>query len=62
MVENKDKWSSGLGLISKIRPLDGCRAVVFPMAVEWWYDFPKFGCYLGNADSSGHPGNLGSDG
>ena len=26
------------------------------MAVEWWYDFPELGCYLGNADSSGHPG------
>jgi len=51
MLENRDKWSSRLGLISKIKTLDGCRTVIFPIAVEWWYDFPKFGCYLGNTDS-----------
>ena len=57
MLENRDKWSSGLGLISKMRALDGCRTVIFPIAVEWWYDFSKFGCYLGNADSKKSPGN-----
>ena len=33
-----------------------------PMALERWYDSHGFGCHLGNLDSSGHPGNLGSDG
>lgn len=22
-------------------PSDGCRTVAFPLAVEWWYDFPE---------------------
>ena len=49
MVENRNIWSSGLGLISKIRLLDDRRTVIFPMAVEWWYDFTELGCNLGNA-------------
>ena len=62
MVENRNKWSSRLGLISKNRLLDDRRTVIFPIAVEWWYDFTELGCYLGNAVSSGHPGKLSSDG
>ena len=30
--------------------------VIFPMAVEWWYDFTELGCYLRNADSKWSPG------
>ncbi len=61
MAENLGKWPSKRGPISKIRPSDGCgRDAVF-LAVEWWYDSSEFGCHPGNVDSSGHPGNLGTD-
>ena len=62
MAENLGKWPSKRGPISKIRPSDGCGRDAVSLAVEWWYDFSEFGCHLGNVDSSGHPGNLGSDG
>jgi len=48
MVGNLDKWPSKRGPISKIRPSDGCGRDAVPLAVERWYDFPEFGCHLGN--------------
>ncbi len=62
MAENLVKCPSKRGPICKIRPSDGCgRDAVF-LAVEWCYGFSEIGCHLGNVDSSGHPGNPGSDG
>ncbi len=52
MAENLGKWPSKRGPISKIRPSDGCRRDAVPLALEWWYDFPEFGCRLGNVDSA----------
>ena len=46
------QWPSGRGLISRIRPSDGCGSDAVPLAVERWYDFHGFGCHLGN------PGNM----
>ena len=48
MVENLGKWPSKRGLISKIRPTDGCGRDAVPLAVEGWYEFPEIGCHLGN--------------
>ncbi len=48
MVGNLDKWPSKRGLISKIRPSDGCKGDAVPLAVEQWYNFHKFECHLGN--------------
>ena len=48
MAENQGKWPSNRGLISKIRPSDGCRRDAVLLAVELWYDFPEIGGYLGN--------------
>ncbi len=62
MAKNLGKWPSKRRPISEIRPSDGSgRDAVF-LAVEWWYDFSEFEGCLGHVDSSGHPGNLGSDG
>ncbi len=47
MVENLGKWPSKQGLISKIRPSDGCKGDGVPLAVERWYDFHGFGWHLG---------------
>ena len=33
-----------------------------PFGVGRWYDFPEFGCHLGNVDPIGHPGSQGSYG
>ncbi len=48
MAENLAKWPSNRGLISEIRPSDGCGRAAVPVVVEGWYDFPEFGNYLGN--------------
>ncbi len=48
MAENLGKWPSKPGPVSKIRPPDGCGRDAVPLAMEWWYDFPEFGDYLGN--------------
>jgi len=50
MAENLAKWPSNRGLISKIRPSDGCKGNTVPLAVERWCDSPEFGCHLGNVD------------
>ncbi len=51
MAGNLGKWPSKRGPISKFRPSDGCRRDAVPLAVGRWYDFPEFGCHLGNVDS-----------
>ncbi len=33
-------------------PSDGCKGDTVPSAVERWYDFPEFGCHLGNVGFS----------
>ncbi len=48
MAENLAKWPSKREPISKIGPSDGCGRDAVPLVVEWWYDFPEFGGYLGN--------------
>jgi len=48
MAENLDKWPSNRGPITKIMPSDGCKRDTVPLAVGKWYDFPEFGCHLGN--------------
>ncbi len=35
---------------SQIKPSDGCGRDADPLAVEWWYNFPEFGCHLGNVE------------
>ncbi len=52
MAENQGKWPSNRGLISKIRPSDGCGKDAVPLAVGKSYDFHKFGCHLGNVGLS----------
>ena len=39
----------------KIRPSDGCGRDTVPLAVKWWYDFPEFGCHLGNVGLTSPP-------
>jgi len=51
MAGNLGKRPSKRGPISKIRPSDGCRRDAVLLAVERWYDFPEFGCHLGNVGS-----------
>ena len=43
-------WPSNRGPISKIRPSNGCKGDVVPLALGQWYDFHEVGC---------HPGNVG---
>ncbi len=54
MAGNLGKWPSKRGPISKFRPSDGCRRDAVPLAVGRWYDFPEFGCHLGNVDLVGN--------
>ncbi len=42
MAANLAKWPSNRGLISKIRPSDGCGRGAVPLAVERWCNFPVF--------------------
>ncbi len=65
MAENLGKWPSKRGPISKIRLSDRCGTDAVPLAVERWYDFPEFGCHLGNVgldhlseDAAGWPGDF----
>jgi hypothetical protein len=62
MTREMTEWPSKCGPITKIMQSNGCKGDTVPFAVGRWYDFSKFGCHLANVDSSGHPGNLGSDG
>jgi len=48
MAEKLAKWSSKRGLISKIRPSDGCRRDTVPSTVVRGYDLRKSGGHLGN--------------
>ena len=55
MAEKLAKWSSKRGLISKIRPSDGCRRDTVPSTVVRGYDLRKLGGHLGNVDLSAYP-------
>ena len=48
MAANLAKWPSNRGLISKIRPSDGCKGDTVPSTGVWGYDFLEFEGYLGN--------------
>ncbi len=48
MVENLGKWPSNRGLISNIRPSDGCKGDAVPSTVVRGYDLRKPGGHLGN--------------
>ena len=48
MAENLGKWASNRGLISKIRPSDGCKGDTVPSTVVRGYDLRKLGGHLGN--------------
>ena len=48
MAANLAKWPSNRGLISKIRPSDGCKEDTAPSAVVRGYDLCKPGGHLGN--------------
>ena len=48
MAEKLGKWASNRGLISKIRPSDGCKEDTVPSTVVRGYDLCKPGGHLGN--------------
>ncbi len=48
MAEKPGKWASNRGLISKIRPSDGCKGDTVPSTVVRGYDLRKPGGHLGN--------------
>ena len=48
MAANLAKWPSNRGLISKIRPSDGCKGNTVPSTVVRGYDLRKPGGHLGN--------------
>ena len=48
MAANLAKWPSNRGLISKIRPSDGCKEDTAPSTVVRGYDLCKPGGHLGN--------------
>jgi len=47
MARKMTEWPSKRGAITKIMPSDGCKGDGVPLAVDQWYDFHEFGCYLG---------------
>ena len=53
MAANLAKWPSNRGLISKIRPSDGCKGNTVPSTVVQGYDLRKPGGHLGNVGSEG---------
>ena len=52
MAEKLGKWASNRGLISKIRPSDGCKGDTVPSTVVRGYDLCKPGGHLGNVGSN----------
>ena len=48
MAANLAKWPSNRGLISKIRPSDGCKGNTVPSTVVRGDDLRKPGGHLGN--------------
>jgi len=52
MAEKLGKWASNRGLISKIRPSDGCKGDTVPSTVVRGYDLRKPGGHLGNVGST----------
>ena len=55
MAANLGKWPSNRGLISKIRPSDGCKGDTVPSTVVRGYDLRKLGGHLGNVGSDASP-------
>ena len=53
MAANLAKWPSNRGLISKIRPSDGCKGNTVPSTVVQGYDLRKPGGHLGNVGLKG---------
>ncbi len=51
MAANLAKWPSNRGLISKLRPSDGCKETTVPSTVIRGYDLRKLGGHLGNVGS-----------
>ena len=54
MAANLAKWPSNRGLISKIRPSDGCKGNTVPSTVVRGYDLRKPGGHLGNVGSTSY--------
>ena len=52
MAANLAKWPSNRGLISKIRPSDGCKGNTVTSTVVRGYDLRKPGGHLGNVGST----------
>jgi len=52
MARKMTEWPSKRRPLTKIRPSDRCKGDAVPLAVDQWYDFPEFGCHLGNVGSS----------
>ena len=48
MAGKVTEWPSNRGLISKIRPSDGCKGDTVPSTVVRGYDLRKLGGHLGN--------------
>ncbi len=48
MARKMTDWPSNRRPLTTIRPSDGCKWDGVPLAVDQWYDFPEFGCHLGN--------------
>ena len=58
MAANLAKWPSNRGLISKIRPSDGCKGNTVPSTAVRGYDLRKPGGHLGNVGVyKGKPSN-----
>ncbi len=53
MARKMTEWPSKRRPLTKIRPSDGCKGDGVPLAVDQWYDFPEFGCHLGNVGQLG---------
>ncbi len=58
MAGKPGKWASNRGLISKIRPSDGCKGDTVPSTVVRGYDLRKPGGHLGNVGSIGQVGQF----
>jgi hypothetical protein len=50
MAEYMGDWLCKRRPISKIRPSDSRGVDAVLLVVERWYDFPEFGCHLGNSN------------
>ncbi len=60
MAENLGKWPSKRGPITKVRSSDGCESDTVLLVVDRWFDFPEFGCHLGNVGTKSSRDNSGA--